>query len=277
MPRTFKLGMVVALIAVQLVFGAVVVHAAPSSQGGRVHVVRRGETLSSIARRYGTSIQALVRANGLRNPNFIFSGQRLVIPGRGAKKVSSSRVSARGGKVHVVRRGETLSSIARRYGVSVRALARANGLRNTNFIFSGQRLVIPGGGSSRAVSVRTVRAPTAGRWIEVDLSRQTLYAWEGQRLIRTMLISSGLPRTPTPTGRFRIRVKYHAQTMVGPGYRFPNVPHVMYFWGAYALHGTYWHNSFGRPMSHGCVNLSLSDAKWLYHWAGYGTPVVIHR
>jgi lipoprotein-anchoring transpeptidase ErfK/SrfK len=59
-------------------------------------------------------------------------------------------------------------------------------------------------------------------------------------------------------------------------YYLPNVPHVMYFYGGYGLHGTYWHNNFGTPMSHGCVNLSQTDAEWLYNWASVGTKVVTH-
>jgi lipoprotein-anchoring transpeptidase ErfK/SrfK len=59
--------------------------------------------------------------------------------------------------------------------------------------------------------------------------------------------------------------------MSGPGYYLPNVPYVMFFYKAYSLHGTYWHNNFGQPMSHGCVNLRTEDAQWLYEWSG---PVV---
>ena len=65
--------------------------------------------------------------------------------------------------------------------------------------------------------------------------------------------------------------------MSGPGYRLPNVQWVQYFVGANALHGTYWHHNFGHPMSHGCVNLTNKDARFLYNWAPYGTPVVVHR
>ncbi len=82
---------------------------------------------------------------------------------------------------------------------------------------------------------------------------------------------------PTPVGKFKIRSKYLAQAMSGPGYYLPNVPHVMYFYGQDALHGTYWHNNFGHPMSHGCVNLSREDAEWLYNWAPIGTEVVISQ
>jgi lipoprotein-anchoring transpeptidase ErfK/SrfK len=115
-----------------------------------------------------------------------------------------------------------------------------------------------------------------GKWIEVILSEQRLVAWEDGRAVLTSSISSGTRRTPTVRGTFRIYRKYSRQRMRGPGYDLPNVPFVMYFKGAYALHGTYWHNNFGRPMSHGCVNLPTGKAGWLYEWAPRGTTVVVH-
>jgi LysM repeat protein len=104
-----------------------------------VHIVRRGETLSRIAWRYGTSVWAITRANGLRNPNYIWAGQRLCIPYCGGY------VRPPCGGVHVVRWGETLYSIARRYGTCVQAIVRVNGLWNPNYIWAGQRLRIPCG------------------------------------------------------------------------------------------------------------------------------------
>jgi len=176
--------------------------------------------------------------------------------------------------IYIVRRGDTLAGIAARYGTSAVAVMRANGLRTT-VIYPGQRLYIPGRVAPTPARNTTPTGST-GRWIDVNLSRQILRAYEGDRVVLTTYISSGLPRTPTPVGRFAIRVKIPAQTMSGPGYYLPGVPHVMYFIGGYALHGTYWHNNFGRPMSHGCVNLNRSAAAWLYHWASVGTPVSIH-
>lgn len=114
------------------------------------------------------------------------------------------------------------------------------------------------------------------RWIDVDLSSQHVYAMEGDALIQTFLVSTGTWQHPTITGLFRIYVKYRSTHMSGPGYFLPNVPYVMYFYKGYALHGTYWHNNFGTPMSHGCVNLRIEDAKWLYQWAAVGTVVNIH-
>ena len=80
-------------------------------------------------------------------------------------------------------------------------------------------------------------------------------------------VSTGLPNTPTMVGEFRVYLKLTATAMAGPGYYLPGVPYTMYFYGGYALHGTYWHNNFGNPMSHGCVNLSTEDARRLFEWA----------
>jgi lipoprotein-anchoring transpeptidase ErfK/SrfK len=123
----------------------------------------------------------------------------------------------------------------------------------------------------------TTVASGGQKWIEIDLSRQRLIAHQGGQVILNTAVSTGLARTPTPLGRYRVRVKIRRQTMSGPGYRLPNVQWVMYFVGAYAIHGAYWHNNFGHPMSHGCVNMRNADARLLYKWAPRGTPVVVHR
>jgi hypothetical protein len=111
------------------------------------------------------------------------------------------------------------------------------------------------------------------RWIRVDLSEQLLIAYEDGQPIRGFVVSTGLPGTATVTGTFNIRVKVRSQTMSGgtPGngyYNLPNVEWVQYFYADYGFHGTYWHNNFGNPMSHGCINMTNSDAKWLFDWAG---------
>lgn len=113
------------------------------------------------------------------------------------------------------------------------------------------------------------------KWIDVNLSTQRLVAYEGNKAVYWAVISSGLPGTPTVTGRYRIYVKYRSAPMSGPGYYLPNVPYIMYFYRGYGLHGTYWHSNFGTPMSHGCVNLKTSDAQWLFQWtAPYVQPGV---
>ncbi len=121
------------------------------------------------------------------------------------------------------------------------------------------------------VTSRFLPLPTDEKWIEVDLSRQWLIAYEGTEVVYEAQISSGRRNTPTVTGKFRITRKLESQLMTGPGYYLPNVPYVQYFYSAYAFHGAYWHNNFGTPTSFGCVNLKHDDAKWLFHWTD---PVV---
>lgn len=136
--------------------------------------------------------------------------------------------------------------------------------------------------------------------IYVDLTTQHVYAYEGKKQVYSFLISSGL-WGPTPTGNFKIWVKLRSTTMTGGEgadyYNLPNVQYTMFFYNdevsksrGYSLHAAYWHNNFGHPMSHGCVNMRLVDAKLLYEWAtpqvtGYttyasdnnpGTQVVIY-
>ena len=114
------------------------------------------------------------------------------------------------------------------------------------------------------------------RWIDVNLSTQSVYAYEGDTVVNSFIVSTGTRYTPTVTGKFKIWIKFKSTTMSGPGYYLTNVPYAMYFYKGYGLHGTYWHNNFGTPMSHGCVNLRTSDAEWLYYWAPEGTVVKVH-
>jgi LysM repeat protein len=262
--------------------------AGSTTGAGGVHVVQAGENLYRIALRYGTTIQALMSANGLSNSHLIYVGQRLRIPGGSSGGSTGGGSTSRGGGTtpgtgtyHVVQRGETVSSIALRYGTSIQAIATANSLRNPSLIYVGQRLLIPGGGGSSPSTGSSGGGSTSGgggggRWIDIDLSSQTLRAYQGNSAVRSMIVSTGISRYPTPPGRFSIYSKYPSVTMSGPGYYLPGVPHTMFFYRGYAIHGTYWHNNFGTPMSHGCVNLTRGDAAWLYSWAPVGTSVVIH-
>ena len=117
-----------------------------ASAGASTHTVRAGETLWELARRYGTSVGALARTNGIANPNLVVAGTRLSIPGAGG-----GTSTATGGS-HTVRAGETLSHVAARYGVSVRAMARANGLANPNLIVANTTLTIPSSAASSSTS-----------------------------------------------------------------------------------------------------------------------------
>jgi lipoprotein-anchoring transpeptidase ErfK/SrfK len=246
--------------------GVTPVHAS----GARDYVVEPGDTLIGIAARHGVGVSQLARANGVRWNSWVYVGQRLTIPGSTS---GSSQPSSSG--VYTVRPGDTLTRIAVRHGVSVSQLAWANGLRWNSWVYIGQRLVIPGG-SAAPPAVPARQNADDERWIDVDLTAQQLTAYEGSRPVYSALVSTGLPQTPTVVGQFRIWVKFVHDDMEGPGYYLPDVPYVMYFYRGYGLHGTYWHNNFGTPMSHGCVNLSNENAEWLFNWASVGTKVVTH-
>ena len=114
------------------------------------------------------------------------------------------------------------------------------------------------------------------RWIEVKLSTQRLIAWEGKTPVHAVIVSTGKADTPTPSGVFAIQSKYWSTRMQGDDYDVPDVPYTMYYSGGYGIHGAYWHHNFGTPVSHGCVNVAVDHARWLFYWAENGTPVVVH-
>jgi lipoprotein-anchoring transpeptidase ErfK/SrfK len=114
------------------------------------------------------------------------------------------------------------------------------------------------------------------RWIDVDLTNQMVYAYEGSQIVNSFLTSTGTWEHPTVTGQYNVYIKLRYTDMAGPGYYLPNVPYTMYFYKGYGVHGTYWHNNFGTPMSHGCVNLSIPDSEWLFNFASVGTVVNVH-
>ncbi|WP_414567201.1 L,D-transpeptidase [Nostoc sp. CCY 9925] len=132
-------------------------------------------------------------------------------------------------------------------------------------------------GHENSITVSSISQISQPRWIEIDLSEQRLRTWEGKKLVHSYRISAGKRSTPTPIGRFRINSKYRTHRMRGRGYNIPDVPYTMYFYGGYAIHGAYWHNRFGTPVSHGCVNLPVKQARNLYNWASTGTLVVVHK
>jgi LysM repeat protein len=255
-------------------------------QTGGVHIVQAGETLFTIGLKYGMVWTKIAAANNIAGTT-VYTGQRLIIPGNGAPAnpppadtgapaPTPAPPPSGSGTVHIVQSGDTLHKIGVRYGVSWPAIQQANGLAST-IIYAGQRLVIPA--NDGTTTPPSNPAPSggdfSGRYFLVDLSDQTLYAYDGDTLVRSTLISSGLPGTPTVVGTFYIYLRYESTRMRGPGYDLPNVPYTMYFYKGYGLHGTYWHSNFGTPMSHGCVNMPTPEAEWAFNWSTYGTPVVV--
>lgn len=137
--------------------------------------------------------------------------------------------------------------------------------------------------ASLTVEPQVLGVNSEEKHIEVDLANQKVYAFEGNNKVHDFTVSTG-KWGRTPTGEFRIWVKVRSQKMeggnqaIGTYYYLPGVPYVMFFYNSqiskargFSFHGTYWHNNFGHPMSHGCVNMRTADAKTLYEWA---TPTI---
>lgn len=269
-----------------------------------VHVVQRGEYIGQIAERYGITVDDILTANNIANANTVLAGQELQIWTSDLSVASTPEVTETETDVaesvlpepepapqeqvtHIVQRGEYLSSIARSYGISWTAIAEANNITDPNNVNFGTALIIPGASTSvqnndTSPAIRStdpLADPGAhwgyGREIVVDLSTQMTYAYEDGNLVFSSLVSTGLPATPTVQGEYAIWHRTPAQTMSGPGYYLPNVQWVMYFYQGYGFHGTYWHNNFGNPMSHGCVNMTNADAEWLYNFGSIGTNVYV--
>lgn len=126
--------------------------------------------------------------------------------------------------------------------------------------------------------------PQSDKHIYIDLDRQMLYAYEAENLVISSLISTGRWGW-TPVGNYAIQSKFRSTRMSGGSgsdyYNLPNVPYTMFFNGDFGIHGAYWHNNFGTPMSHGCVNMRTVDAQTLFEWAdgpqkgAKGTPVSV--
>lgn len=195
---------------------------------------------------------------------------------------------------HIVEPGETLESIAARYDTTVAALIQENQLPGPVELNPGQLLRIrhwgaepqpadPAADPASPHSVAPAASPlpdpawvatlTGEKWIDINLTEQTLTTYQGDTAIHTFIISSGTEGHETVTGSFRIWAKVSRQDMSGGSraagnyYYVPNVPWVQYFYADYSIHGADWHNDFGWPVSHGCVNMRVDEARWLFEWA----------
>lgn len=269
------------------------------------HVVQPGESLTIIANQYNTTVEQILLANNIPNPNRIFRGQELSIwtPETVNQVATETLAEAEGllsesnqpalvevappvtNITYEVQPGEHLAQIAQRYGLNWTVLAQINGITEPDRLYAGQILTIPalnedGGVVDMGIITpiyTNVPSPTIaeGKQIIVDLSDSRIYAYENGTLVRNVVVSTGLPATPTVQGDFTVYHRLRSQTMSGPGYYLPNVEWVQYFYQGYAIHGTYWHNNFGQPMSHGCVNLPNNEAEWFYNFAEHGTPVKV--
>lgn len=340
-----SLGRSVVMVSV-IVLAALVLGAGTVQAQGQVHVVQRGETLYSIAGRYGTTVQAIASANGLRNASLIYAGQRLTIPsGGGTSGSTTSGGTATGGgtytvrpgdtlwaiatrhgttiaaikqanglasnviyvgqrlvlsgnsgatssgspaqtggnsQVYTVRRGDTLASIAYRYGTTVSALVRANGLANPNLLYAGQQLRISGGSGVAAPAAPA--APSGAKRIVVDISDQRMYVYQNGQLLWNWVVSTGLPGRDTAVGHYKVLNKIPNAYASTWNLQMPYWLGI--YWAGSLQNGIHalpiqsngqrlWDGYLGQRVSYGCVILSTQNAATLYNWASVGTPVDI--
>lgn len=150
----------------------------------------------------------------------------------------------------------------------------------TTAIFNNEPVALPNQIANETPLKRVLGIASGEKRIYVDLTNQRLYAYQGDTLVYSFLVSTGKWH-PTPTGTFNISLKFRYIKMSGGSvalhtyYYLPNVPYVMFFQNdqyptylGYSIHGTYWHNNFGHPMSHGCINMKTEEAALIYEWSG---------
>lgn len=198
----------------------------------------------------------------------------VIIPPTATPEVTSS---------YTVVAGDTLQSIALRFGVDLQLLAIKNQITDVNLIYPNQVLLIPEpqrelsyfSPTCQNLTSESCNLKSTHKRILIILSEQKLYAYDGDTLLASFLISSGVAAHPTVTGDFNVWIKLNSTRMTGDGYDIPDVLWTMYFYNDYGIHAAYWHNNFGVPMSHGCINMKTEEADWLFHWAEVGTPVKV--
>jgi LysM repeat protein len=271
---------------------------APVGIDARSYLVQAGDTLSGIAARFGISHWALVEENGLAGWSVIYVGQELVIPGGDASETVPQDTGAGGEAVdegaadenavdethtdidpqtYTVQPGDTLFSIANRFGLTVAAISRLNGIANPSQIYVGQVLRLTG----------EAPAPVAtggGKLILIDLSEQHLYAYQGDELVYSFVASSGAAPYYTRVGEFRVQSKipnaygsawdiwmpnwlgiYYAGSTENGIHALPMMPNGTVLWAGY----------LGSPVSYGCIVLGTHESQLLYDWAEIGTAVSI--
>ena len=333
----------VALTLLLLLATAVPALALPSEQPvlNAIHVVQAGETLGSIAQRYGTTVQAIMAANGLANANLVYVGQRLRIPGasagtsggtttgvyvvkagdslgaiaarynttvanlvalngitnasriivgqrlrvNGSAPAAGGSATTTGARVHVVARGDSLSAIAARYGITVSAVMAANGIRSANLIIVGQRLRFPSaGGASSSGGATTYPGGSRNLRFQVSISAQRCQLYAGNTLLNTWRCSTGRQGSGTKAGTFRVQSKI--RNAWGSRWQFWMPYWLGIYWAGSSengIHGQPWYPNGGQvwaglvgtPITFGCVMLDNTTAAQLYSLAYIGMPVVI--
>jgi len=246
---------------------------------GGAYTVVPGDTLFSLSRRFGLSVDDLKRWNGLPADGSLRAGETLSLRGSDsgtARAIVPASGAAGTRDAYSVAPGDTLASIADRFGTSVASLQRGNHLAG-DLIQVGQTLVVPRAGSG----------PVSGdgpHKIEIDIGAQRMYVWQGDTLIWNWVVSTGLAGYPTRRGTFAVQSKI-PNAWSSPWQLW--MPHWLgIYWAGGSENGIHalpiingrqlWAGSLGTPISYGCIVLGVEDAELLYNWAELGTPVVIH-
>jgi LysM repeat protein len=249
------------------------------------YVVQRGETVATIAHRYGTSVSAIVKLSDLASADLIYPGQRLLIPAGGAV-ASGSAASARPAAptIYIVNSGDTLGTIAARYGISVAAIVKANGITTPNRIWVGMKLTIPDASSPGSSSPSY--SGQASKFV-VSISQQHCWLYQGDAVIASWTCSTGRWGAPTVPGTYRIQSKF--AKAYGSAWNIWMPYWLGIYWAGSTengIHGMPWSASsgaatwpglVGTPITYGCIMLTDQHAKMLYDMAWIGMSVIVQR
>ncbi len=261
---------------------------APSEDESEAHIVQPGETLSAIAAAHGVTVEAIAEASGIAASDLLRVGQRLRIPRRAsppppaelepaAPEPEEASEAEPAPSVYVVRPGDTLSEIARRFQVPVASLARANNLSNHGLLFPGRKLAIP--------QPREVRPRGGDKRVVVSISQQRCYVYDGDTLLYEWVCSTGRRSSPTKPGTYYIQSKI--RTAYGSAWDIWMPYWLGIYWAGSTengFHGLPWNATTGRPtwaglvgtpITYGCIMLSNENAKILWEMAYIGMPIII--
>jgi LysM repeat protein len=280
-----------------------------------LHIVQPGESLFTIAARYGMQVTDLTRLNGTRFGAPLMPGRGLWVPL--AKALPVARADAAAGAnapastgaavdspamdlppepadpareaatrtAHTVVAGDTLSSIAQQYGVTAGHLMRLNDIAEGDYLQLGQVLVVPAPGAGIvAAEARSASVGGGdGKRIEIDISDQRMYVWQGDTLVWNLVASTGMNGYPTRRGTFAVQSKIDNAWSSAWQLWMPNWLGI--YWAGGSENGIHalpiingqrlWGGYLGTPISYGCIVLDTVDAAMLYDWAEIGTKVVI--
>lgn len=221
--------------------------------------------------------QIVAKVNTTELENYLLTNEKkLVIPKVDKQIVAGSNIVIREGKngqkIDHTQAAQALNSVIASYFDQSTELPQIISVTTTEEVFA--ETIIDPKDLASASAIDKARG-TSGKMLVVDISEQRLTAFENGQVVNTFLISSGLPGMETPRGDFVLDRRVYNKLYSGPGFYLPNTLYNMHITGPYWLHGAYWHNNFGRKMSHGCVNVHYTNAAWLWDWTSIGTPIAI--